>query len=45
MYKVTQLEDNPGFSNFAFQHFITEITVFRGFSENLSLEIRKIRIF
>lgn len=45
MSKVTHLEDDPGFSNFALQHFITERTVFRNFSENLRLEIRKVRIF
>lgn len=45
MSKVAQLDDDPGFSNFALQHLITERSVFREFSENLRLEICKVRIF
>lgn len=45
MSKVTQLDGDPGFSNFALQHLITERSVFRDFSEKLRLEICKVGIF
>lgn len=45
MSKVTQLEDDPGVSNFVLQHFITKRTVFRDFFENLRLEILKVKLF